>query len=87
MWLSELFFHTDRSGWKSPPDLLITTLKVKSKTGGESILVDGREMLEAIQNREPALYELVTSSKYSSFRADDGTFVPRPLYDAKVWEP
>ncbi|KAL8939065.1 MAG: hypothetical protein Q9211_002904, partial [Gyalolechia sp. 1 TL-2023] len=30
------------------------------------------------------LYDLITNSKYSSFRADDGSFVPRPISDEKT---
>ncbi|KAJ0269024.1 hypothetical protein Brms1b_011943 [Colletotrichum noveboracense] len=30
---------------------------------------------------EPLLYSLVTSPKYSSFKADDGSFKPRPILD------
>jgi len=77
---SELFFHTDRSGWESPPDLLITMLKIKSETGGETILVDGQQVIEFIKTHHADLYDLVTHPKYSSFRADDGSFHPRPLY-------
>lgn len=77
----ELFFHTDRSGWDQPPELLITTLKVKSETGGEALLVDGLELLAAVKNRHPDLYDLLTNSKYSSFKADNGAFVPRPIFN------
>lgn len=78
--ISELFFHTDRSGWDSPPDLLITMLKVKSETGGETMLVDGQQVIDYIKAHNEDLYDLVTDSKYSSFRADDGSFHPRPMY-------
>ena len=77
----ELFFHTDRSGWDQPPGLLLTSLQVKSETGGESLLVDSQEVIEAIRIRHPKLLGLITDSKYSSFRNDDGIFVPRPIYD------
>lgn len=59
-------------------------MKVRSETGGESILVDGQRVLESMRQQEPLLYDLVTSSKYSSFRADDGTFKPRPIYDEQT---
>ncbi|KAJ7662804.1 hypothetical protein DFH06DRAFT_1268739 [Mycena polygramma] len=77
----ELFFHTDRSGWDLPPRLLITTLKVKSTSGGHSMLVDGQALLMHLRLHEPFLYGLITSPKYSSFRSDDGSFTPRPLFD------
>ena len=80
----ELFFHTDRSGWDLPPRLLLTTLKVQSHTGGESLLVDGNQVIESIQDHEKSLYELLTDSKHSIFEADDGTFRPRPIYDEKA---
>ncbi|KAF2752732.1 putative haloacid dehalogenase-like hydrolase [Pseudovirgaria hyperparasitica] len=80
----ELFFHTDRSGWDEPPRLLMTTLKVKSETGGESALVDTRQALDYIRQHEPLLYSLITCAKYSSFKADNGTFQPRPIYDEKT---
>lgn len=83
-WCADPFFHTDRSGWDSPPGLLITTLKVKSETGGEALLVDGLEVIEAIKAQDTNLYDLITKPRYSSFRADDGTFIPRPLFDAKT---
>ncbi|KAI5794984.1 hypothetical protein EDC01DRAFT_721925 [Geopyxis carbonaria] len=78
----ELFFHTDRSGWDLPPRVLITTLQVQSATGGESLLADGQQIIAHIRDHEPQLYSLLTSAKYASYRADDGSFVPRPFYDA-----
>ncbi|KAJ6473384.1 hypothetical protein C8R47DRAFT_1187546 [Mycena vitilis] len=77
----ELFFHTDRSGWDLPPRLLITTLKVKSISGGHSMLVDGHALLMHLRLNEPFLYGLITSPKYTSFRGDDGSFTPRPIFD------
>ncbi|KAJ6492030.1 hypothetical protein C8R45DRAFT_1073427 [Mycena sanguinolenta] len=77
----ELFFHTDRSGWDLPPRVLITTLKVQAISGGHSMLVDGQALLRHLRLNEPFLYGLITSPKYSSFRSDDGTFTPRPIFD------
>lgn len=59
------------------------TLKVKSETGGESLLVDGHQVIQTIKVQEAALYELLTSSKYSSFRSDNGSFQPCPIYDER----
>ena len=81
--LVELFFHTDRSGWDNPPELLITTLKVKSDTGGEAIVVDGFDVIAAVKTRHPKLYSLLTNSKYSSFKDDSGKYVPRPIFDVE----
>ncbi|KAL8733198.1 MAG: hypothetical protein Q9166_002215 [cf. Caloplaca sp. 2 TL-2023] len=78
---TELFFHTDRSGWDVPPRLLITCLKAKSERGGESLLVDGQRVVETIKARDPSLYKLITDPRYSSFRNDDGSFSPRPIYN------
>ena len=64
-----------------PPRLLITSLKVKSETGGESLLVDSEEVIKTIKAKDRALYDLIINPKYSSFRNDDGTFSPRPIYD------
>ena len=80
----ELFFHTDRSGWDLPPRLLLTTLKVQCQTGGESLLVDGYKVIDSIRVHDSFLYKLLTSSKHSSFKADDGIFRPRPIYDEKT---
>ncbi|KAL8784872.1 MAG: hypothetical protein Q9195_008865 [Heterodermia aff. obscurata] len=77
----ELFFHTDRSGWETPPSLLITTLKVKSESGGESLLVDSQEVIKTIKAKDSPLYDLITNPKYSSFRNDDGILSPRAIYD------
>lgn len=44
------------------------------------MLVDGKQVIEYIQTHDKELYDLVTNPKYSSFRADDGSFYPRPLY-------
>ncbi|KAF2200468.1 Clavaminate synthase-like protein [Delitschia confertaspora ATCC 74209] len=79
----ELFFHTDRSGWDVPPRILITTLKTKSETGGQSLFVDTRAVVQKLQLSDPHLYKLITNAKYSCFRADDGSFIPRPIYDEK----
>lgn len=81
MGTTELFFHTDRSGWDVPPRFLMSLLKSASETGGESLLVDGHRVLKAIREQDQHLYRLITSPKYASFRADDGTFVPRPVFD------
>ena len=62
----------------------MTTLKIKSETGGESLLVDGHSVIESIKAHDISLYELITNPKYSSFRADDGSFQPRPIYDEKA---
>ena len=56
-------------------------LGVKSEAGGESLLVDGRQVIEHIKAYDKYLYDLITDPKYSSFRADDGSFYPRPLYN------
>ncbi|PWY88065.1 Clavaminate synthase-like protein [Aspergillus sclerotioniger CBS 115572] len=80
----ELFFHTDRSGWDQPPRILMSTLRSQSETGGESLLVDGRKVLEALKQQDRGLYDLFISSKHTSFRADDGTFVPRAMFDEQA---
>ncbi|PTU25157.1 hypothetical protein P175DRAFT_0498267 [Aspergillus ochraceoroseus IBT 24754] len=77
----ELYFHTDRSGWECPPRILMSTLKSRSTTGGESLLVDGLEVLNTIKKQNGALYNLITSPEHSSFRSEDGVFVPRPIFE------
>ncbi|KAJ0416569.1 hypothetical protein BJY00DRAFT_326198 [Aspergillus carlsbadensis] len=77
----ELYFHTDRSGWERPPRILVSTLKRKSTTGGESMLADTTRILKDIKDQGDGLYELVTSPKHASFRSDDGVFVPRPIFE------
>ncbi|RYC80015.1 hypothetical protein BFJ63_vAg17105 [Fusarium oxysporum f. sp. narcissi] len=81
MRITELFFHTDRSGWDLPPRVLVTVIKTASPEGGHSLLVDGRAVIKYLRMHEHLLYSLVTSSKYSSFKADDGSFKPRPILD------
>ncbi|KAL4952344.1 HAD-like domain-containing protein [Aspergillus filifer] len=75
----ELYFHTDRSGWGHPPRILVSNLKSKSLDGGASMLADSSLILKEI--KENGFYDLVTNSKHSSFRSDDGVFVPRPIFD------
>ncbi|KAI0191105.1 hypothetical protein F4808DRAFT_444119 [Astrocystis sublimbata] len=77
----ELFFHTDRSGWDLPPRILATTVAKPATSGGESLFVDGEKVLKYLRVHEPLLYTLVTSPQYSSFKADDGTFIPRAMID------
>ncbi|KAI1332430.1 hypothetical protein F5Y16DRAFT_394502 [Xylariaceae sp. FL0255] len=77
----ELFFHTDRSGWSHPPKILTTAMKTASGDGGHSLFADGRSMITYLREHEPELYEIVTSAKHSSFKAEDGKFVPRPIFD------
>ncbi|KAL2809178.1 hypothetical protein BJX63DRAFT_370058 [Aspergillus granulosus] len=77
----ELYFHTDRSGWERPPRIVMSTLKKKSTTGGESLLADTTRILKDIKDQGDGLYELLTSSKHSSFASEDGEFVPRPIFD------
>ena len=48
------------------------------------MLVDSLEVIEAIKSRHPKLLGLITDSKYSSFRDDNGVFVPRPIYDEQT---
>ncbi|KAL4926815.1 HAD-like domain-containing protein [Aspergillus undulatus] len=76
----ELYFHTDRSGWEQPPRILVSNLKSKSTEGGASMLADTSRILKEIKQHD-GFYELLTDSKHSSFRSDDGVFVPRPIYD------
>ncbi|PWY72697.1 Clavaminate synthase-like protein [Aspergillus eucalypticola CBS 122712] len=80
----ELFFHTDRSGWDEPPRILMSTLRSQSESGGESLLVDGQNVLNALRQHDEDLYNLFTNSKHTSFRADDGTFVPRAMVDRET---
>lgn len=46
--------------------------------------MDGLEVIEAVKAQDTHLYDLITNSKYSSFRADDGTFIPRPIFDTQT---
>lgn len=48
------------------------------------MLVDGHAVMEAIKAQDTKLFDIITNSRYSSFRADDGTFIPRPLFDLKT---
>ena len=41
-------------------------------------------MIDAIKTRHPKLLGLITDAKYSSFRDDNGIFVPRPIFDEKT---
>ncbi|KAI9039362.1 putative haloacid dehalogenase-like hydrolase [Aspergillus affinis] len=79
----ELFFHTDRSGWQNPPGILMSTLKSRSETGGESLLADSHRILEIIKEEDEELYRLVTNAKHTSFYSDDGVFVPRAIFDTE----
>ena len=45
------------------------------------MLVDGQAVINHIRSKDPELYKLITGSKYSSFRADSGSFEPRPIFD------
>ncbi|KAL5043522.1 hypothetical protein BDW71DRAFT_216254 [Aspergillus fruticulosus] len=77
----ELYFHTDRSGWDHPPRILVSTLKSKSTNGGVSMLADTTRIIQDIKEQGEGFYELLTDAKHSSFRSDDGVFVPRPIFD------
>jgi phosphoglycolate phosphatase-like HAD superfamily hydrolase len=79
----ELFFHTDRSGWDQPPRLLISTLRKKANTGGESLLVDSKRVLKTLKLQHEDLYNLITNAKHTSFRSDDGVFLPRAIFEEK----
>ena len=46
--------------------------------------MDSFEVLDAIKAHSAHLYDLLTDAKYSSFRDDDGKFVPRPIFDMKT---
>ncbi|KAL3468542.1 hypothetical protein BJX64DRAFT_246192 [Aspergillus heterothallicus] len=78
---SELYFHTDRSGWECPPRIVMSTLATKSTTGGESLLADGTRILESIKKQDDGFYKLITSSRHSSFVSEDGELVPRPIFN------
>ena len=56
-------------------------MKVSPDEGGESILVDGRHLVETIKKEEEALFRLISNPKHTSFRGDDGVFRPRPIFD------
>ncbi|KAL4934976.1 hypothetical protein BDV06DRAFT_141358 [Aspergillus oleicola] len=77
----ELYFHTDRSGWERPPRILVSNLKSKSTDGGASMLADTSRIIQEIKDQGGGFYELITDSKHSSFRSDDGVFVPRPIFN------
>ena len=57
---------------------------MQSQTGGESLFVDGSKVIEAVKAHHNTLYELLTNSKHSSSKADNGTFQARPIYDEKT---
>jgi phosphoglycolate phosphatase-like HAD superfamily hydrolase len=62
----------------------MTTLKVQAETGGFSLFVDTHHVVDELRLRNTALYNLITSSKFSSFRSDNGSFQPRPIYDERT---
>ena len=59
----------------------MTTLKSQSEEGGESLLVDGRRVIEKVKETDTFLYQMISDPRHSSFRDEDGIFQPRPLFE------
>lgn len=43
--------------------------------------MDGKQLLKVIRLEHPELYSLLTNSSHASFRSDEGTFLPRAIFD------
>lgn len=56
---AELTLHTDRSGEKSPPELMFFVCKKQAIVGGETFLVDGKEVLQIMSKEYQNDYEQI----------------------------
>ena len=45
--------------------------------------MDSRRVLKTLKLQHEGLYNLVTSAKHTSFRSDDGNFLPRAIFEEK----
>lgn len=59
----------------------MTTLKKQSETGGLSLFVDTRSVVDELKLCNNSLYTLITRPDFSSFRADNKSFEPQPIYN------
>jgi hypothetical protein len=72
-----LFPHTDVSGELHPPDVMVFYCEQQAEFGGESLLVDGRELFLELLQRDHLL-SILTRPDAAMFRSESG-FVPMPI--------
>ena len=73
--------HTDLAGYQWPPSGQILHLLVNETTGGESIIVDGWQVLEALRNDAPRHFAVLAevSVGHRLFSEERETFARAPL--------
>ncbi len=75
-----LFPHTDASGESCPPDIMIFYCEQMAHLGGESLLVDGRELFLELRQERSELLSILTRPDEAMFWSDAG-HVPMPIID------
>ncbi|QUL57072.1 TauD/TfdA family dioxygenase [Paenibacillus tritici] len=68
---AELTLHTDRSGEKSPPELMFFVCKKQALVGGETFLVDGKEVLDIMSKEYQSEYHQILENKSVIFGGAD----------------
>jgi alpha-ketoglutarate-dependent taurine dioxygenase len=57
---SELTLHTDRSGVKNPPGLLVFYCEKNADEGGDSLLLDGKKLYEELEKYHPKVVNILS---------------------------
>jgi gamma-butyrobetaine dioxygenase len=57
-----LELHTDLANWRMPPDIQLLCCLKNSVAGGESVFVDGFKIAADLRTREPAAFDLLSTT-------------------------
>lgn len=70
-----LKLHTDRSGVQEPPELIILYCSKMSLKGGETVLVDGKEVYEYLLHEDPVMLEKLSTKESVVFGGSQTPFL------------
>jgi hypothetical protein len=79
-----LFPHTDSSGELRPPDIVAFYCEKRADFGGESLFVDGRELLKELQQNEDGLLPILARPDAAMFWSESG-YIPMPIIAQDRW--
>jgi alpha-ketoglutarate-dependent taurine dioxygenase len=69
-----LCVHTDRTVAESPPTCLFFWCEVPAEQGGETLLVDGRDVYEKTSLYHPEVFDAVTRPRSAVFASDEAFY-------------
>ncbi|WP_111292544.1 TauD/TfdA family dioxygenase [Bacillus safensis] len=71
---AELNLHTDRSGVEKPPELLLFYCKVPARQGGETLLVNGKDIYYKLKKDYPGILNLISKENSVVYGGGNNNF-------------